>query len=395
MNQTPEQLPELDYRYLDRQLDITKTMVFLGKNASFLGPLMASMNFHWEASMPTACTNGVYVKWNPYFFFRLKPPARKFVLLHELWHPGFLHMIRCGNRDPEVWNWAGDIVINNMLDTENDGTYSMEAMDLGFEVWRDHAYDGWTTEAVYDDLYEQKEELTEKAKQCAWGDLIQEADGATQKAIAHQVLNNVVSAVHSSVLGGGAGNLPGEIQVTLNKFLSPKLPWDTILREFFNELKNQDYSWKRPNRRFTEMYLPSLVDDDGGLDHVAYFLDVSGSITDDHIVRFHSEFKYVKETFEPEKMTMLQFDTRITKIDVFEKDDPFEETHIIGRGGTSLDPARTWIIENKPTAVVIFSDLQCAPMEPLPPDANVPIIWIALNARGAQVNMGTLVYLNE
>ena len=88
------------------------------------------------------------------------------------------------------------------------------------------------------------------------------------------------------------------------------------------------------------MYLPSLIDDDGGLDHLIYYLDVSGSISDGDIIRFHSEFKYVKEHFEPEKMTMVQFDTRITQEKVFHKEDPFVETHVVGRGGTSLVPVR-------------------------------------------------------
>lgn len=143
------------------------------------------------------------------------------------------------------------------------------------------------------------------------------------------------------------------------------------------------------------IYLPSLQEEYDGLAHIAYFLDVSGSVQDGDILRFHSEFKYVKEHFQPEKMTMIQFDTRITKEDVFLKEDPFEETHIIGRGGTDLHCVREWIIEHQPTAVVVFSDLECAPMAPLPAGMNIPIIWIALNNTGAKVNMGTLVHLRE
>lgn len=392
MNQT--ELPELDYAKLDRELDRTKTRVFLGKSAAFLGPLMCSMEFGWKRDIPTACTNGEYVWWNPDFFLACTPAGRDFVLVHELWHPAYLHMIRCGTRDPKIWNYAADIVINNAL--AHDG-YSMAPSDLnGIEVWRDHAYDGWTTEDVYDDLIAKGVQ----PPPTFIIDLINgTGDGSGQMVPGnqHTILNNVMTAVHSATLNGGtgAGMMPGEVEVTLKKFLAPKLPWEQMLRNFFNELAHQDYSWARPNRRHHDIYLPGMVDDRNGLDHIAYFLDVSGSISDNDIIRFHSEFKHVKEYYTPEKMTMLQFDVIIQKTEVFEKDDPFEETHVIGRGGTSLVPVRQWIIDNKPTAVVIFSDLFCDVMAPLPEDAKVPIIWVALNNRKAVVNEGTIFHLND
>jgi len=383
----------LDYRMLDREMDRTKTKVFLGKSASFLGPLMCSMNFSWTEDIETACTNGVTLWWNPNFFLAMDPAARVTILLHELWHPAFLHIIRRGARDPEIWNYAADIVINNMLDHEG--------YDFGsFKPWMNHAYDGWTTEDVYDELVKQHIQLPPWLINPLTGqgdptDLIEPDDPNAKKAIEHTILNNVVSAVHSSTISGGAGNIPEEIKVTLKSFLSPKLAWEQILQNFFNELSNQDYSWARPNRRYQDMYLPAMMDDHESLDHIIYYLDVSGSISDGDIIRFHSEFKYVKEIFQLEKMTMVQFDTKIQKEEVFLKEDPFEETHVIGRGGTSLTCVRDHIIKHNPTAVVVFSDLCCAVMKPLPPGLNVPIIWIALNNRSAKVNQGQLIHLNE
>jgi predicted metal-dependent peptidase len=361
------------------------------------------MNFSWTEDIETASTNGITLWWNPHFFLALKPKVRTTILKHELWHPAFLHMLRRGNRDPLIWNYAADIIINNMLDDEGDSFEDLKP-------WLDHQYDGWTTEAVYDELIKKRDQQLEQLKNfqlpAPWmvnpitgksddSDLVEADDPDAQKSIEHTILNNVVSAAHSSALGGGAGTMPGEIEVTLKRFLSPKLPWEQILHNFFNERANQDYSWARPNRRYPRMYLPSLMDDHQGLDHIAYFLDVSGSISDGDIIRFHSEFKYVKEHFQPEKMTMLQFDTRITDEKVFLQEDPFEESHVIGRGGTCLICVRDWIIEHEPTAVVVFSDLRCEPMRPLPAGMNVPIIWIALNNLNARVPHGQLVHLRE
>lgn len=387
--------PDLDYVKLDRMLDRVKTRVFLGKSAAFLGPLMCSMSFIWDEGINTAATDGINLWWNPHFFLALKPEVRETILLHELWHPGFLHMVRRGDRDPHTWNVAADIVINNMLKKEG---YSFEGVDPCI----DPKYEGWGTEAVYDDLINNSPPTPKNLFTCPGSgqgdqsDIEIPASAEEQKAIERIVTNNVVSAAHSAALAGeGAGDIPGEVQETIKRFLSPKLPWEQILRNFFNELENQDYSWARPNRRYQDIYLPSLVDDREGLDHLIYFLDVSGSISENDIVRFHSEFKYVKETFQPEKMTMVQFDTRIQKEDEFLKDDPFMETHVIGRGGTCLICVRDYIIKHQPTAVVIFSDLQVTPMQPLPNTMNVPIIWVALNNRGATVPHGDIVHINE
>ena len=126
------------------------------------------------------------------------------------------------------------------------------------------------------------------------------------------------------------------------------------------------------------MYLPSRIQDEGRLDHLLYCQDVSGSIMPKDIQRFNSELKYVWDVFKPKKMTIAQFDTRITKIDEFNEGDIFSKIKIVGRGRTDLIPVRELIIERKPTAAIIFSDMQVTPMEKLPD--NIPVLWVAVDS---------------
>ncbi|MFP3624830.1 VWA-like domain-containing protein, partial [Burkholderia sp. SIMBA_051] len=79
------------------------------------------------------------------------------------------------------------------------------------------------------------------------------------------------------------------------------------------------------------------------------------------IVRFGSELKFVKETYNPEKLSIVQFDTRIQRTDTWGEDDPFEKIEIIGRGGTHLECVRRDMLEENPTAAIIFTDMQCRP----------------------------------
>ena len=390
---TSQQLPELDYAVLNRQLDKTKTQVFLGSNAAFLGPLMCSVEFIWSTDVATAATNGVYIKWNPYYFYFLCKRGRVSILVHELWHVALMHMLRRGTRDPEIWNAACDTVLDNMMDLEGyliDSTlFPPELFPPSNTLLAHVKYGTKAAEEIYDEMIKGPNPPPQSG---LGSDLIESKPG--DNSIQHQVINMVVSAVHAAKLVGG--NVPGDVETVLSKFLQPKIDWDKALFAFFNELGGQDFSWSRPNRRYPDIYLPSMRDEYNALSHVIYYEDVSGSISDADALRFNSEFKYVHDQFRPEKMTMVQFDTRIRKEDVFLANDEFEEVKIVGRGGTSLECVREHIVKNAPTAVVVFSDLRCSPMAPLPPSlGQIPIIWIALNNTGAKVNQGKIVHLHE
>ncbi len=392
---------DVDYEALDKDFDRVKAKVFLGNNAAFLGPLMCGLNFNWSLDQETACTNGLTVQWNPKFYWSIPFATRVTILVHELWHVALLHMIRRGDRAPEAWNIAADICINNML--VQDG-YTWH----GFTPYIDRSMDNMPAEEIYEKRYGGLKELTREQIISEFKDLPQWKDFTHEMPLPERdliepepglidpsgIINTVIGAYHSANMSGGPGAVPGEVQLILKRFLSPKLPWEQLLFAFFNELANQDYRWNKPNRRYADMYLPSLQEEeDDGLDHIMYFLDVSGSISDMDVTRFNSEVKYIKDTFNPEKLSLIQFDTIIQDVQSFLKEEPFEELLVKGRGGTSLVPVRDYIIKHRPTAVVVFSDLDCSVMEKLP--SSVPIIWICINNKDAVVNEGQLVHIRE
>ncbi len=378
---------ELDYQVLDKLLDKTKSAVFLSENAAFFGSLMCSLNFIWSEDIETACTNGLTIQWNPHWFLKLDPEVRKTVLMHELWHVAKLDMIRCGVRAPRIWNYACDIVINNGLEDER---YSFK----GTTPWLDQKYRGWASEDVYDELINQ---IQSEDTPGIWGsedegDLVQ--PDPNQEATEHTIVSNVVAAATAATMSGGKlpGDGPGSVETILKRFLQPKLPWEQLLFNFFNDLYEQDYTWARPNRRYHDMYLPSLQSD-GGLEHLIYYLDVSGSVSDAEVTRFNSEVKYIKDTFNPLKLTLVLFDTVIQREYVFNQEDPFEEVVVVGRGGTSLVCVREHMLEHNPTAAIVFSDMYCTPMEPIP--QVIPVIWVCINNGGAQVPFGKLIHIRE
>lgn len=372
---------------LDRMLDAVKVLLFQKKWNGFLGPLVASISFKWDRTIPTAATNGVFMVWNPEFFRSLDRDSKVTVLAHEAWHIAFQHMSRREKRDPYIWNVAADYVINNML---KEGGYYMD----GFPYLLDDQFKGWTTDQVYDWLMDNKVQVINPQD----GDFFEAGDGPesmqggmSPDAIAKKAFGNVHNASTASKMSKNHGDMPGEVKQMIEDFLKPKLPWQEILVNFFEALSAVDYSYSRPNRRYSDPMLPGRVGR-SGLELIHYYLDVSGSISDMEIKRFNSEVKYIKETYNPEKLVLIMFDTKIHEVYEFEEDDEFENIQVTGRGGTHLGEVWEHAKKHMPNAMVVFTDLYVGiPDEPPGP----PLIWVVSGNPQATVPYGTLIDIEE
>ena len=388
-----------DIPEFERLVNRMKTAAFTNSNAAFLGSIMCQLgDIIWDESVETAETDGINLWWNPTWFLSLPEATRKTVLLHELWHAGRLHGIRGVGRDPDDWNDACDYVVNGGLDAEG---HTFE----GTKPLLNRKFDGLSEEEVYDKIHQspppqpcssggqgagQQPQQQQQQQQPTGGfgnDIKQTPQAQQQNAVGRTVM-----AVQQAQAANQAGNLPGSIKSTLDKFLNPKLPWERLLWRFFEELTEDDISWQKRNRRYPDVYMPGHVKAEGGLVHLAYFLDVSGSISDYDVLRFNSEVKYVKDQFRPEKMTLILFDTKIQATYEFGEDDEFEKVVIIGRGGTSLACVHDWIEENQPTAALVFTDMECYPMEKL--TYPIPVMWIVTGHGGHTPNFGEVIQID-
>lgn len=388
----PMENEPLDIENLVRELDRTKAKIWTGRDAAFLAPLMCSMPWIWSTDCPTAKTDYVHLYCNPYFFLANPPNVREFVVMHELWHPGKLHNLRMGDRHPLLWNYACDININN--DLVKSG-YSFQGLIFAdgqpITPWYDPSFGDAAPEDIYTALFDGSIEVDDP--NAPWNqedmDDLLPPDQATNQT----VVNNVIRARHQARINHW-GDAPGEIEQILDRFLNPVIPWRQVLWQWFTELKKARYTWKRPNRRYKprDMYLPSRFHDKGRLEHLAFYVDTSGSISNDDIIRFMSELKFIKESFNPEKMTIIQFDTQISDIVEWGEEDNFNRIQIKGRGGTDLVPVRNHIMITEPTAVIIFSDLFVEPMEEGP---ECPIIWATIGNPGATVPFGKLIHVED
>lgn len=436
----------IDVHALGQMLDRTKTQVFLGKSAAFMGALICQVPIIWSVNCPTACTSGGEIYWNPYWFQKLPEKTRCTVLLHELWHIGLMHIPRMQGRDPLIWNYACDIWINNMLLKEG---HSFE----GWHGWSSKLYgEDMTADAIYDDLIRLQASsqsptgagtfndwIIEVAGDQAWGpspdvpfeplepeegearleklriDGSQDQSpdyspgshgdmmvGMSEQEISRQIRMSHGTQTQISMSEGRAGrkvNLGGphieaEITYWLQQFLTPIVKWEEHIREFMTELHQADISYQRPNRRGigsgSEVLLPG-IGDEPRLSHLVCFTDTSGSMSDSDLLRANSEYKALKDIFNPEKMTLVQFDTRIREEIVLTEMDEYKEIRITGRGGTDFTCVRDYIEEHKPDAAIIISDMGAEMMEP--PTTHTRILWGALDCPHAEVLCGRLFHI--
>jgi predicted metal-dependent peptidase len=407
-----EEMDDSDEKYdlfeLNRELDRTKSKLFMGSDAAFLAPLMCSLEFRWTYSIPTAATDGLTIWWNPVDFMGCTERGRVSSLLHELGHVMRLHNVRRGDRKMDDWNKAGDIAINRGLIKEGYGIDGWKYPGLGetpecpFEVEED-IYDWLQSQCAPAPKGNTPGLPGQGAGQpqqgpggtCTCSGVFTPAGGS---AGAQQVANNVVGAISAADQAKNPGSVPGRVREIIKKFLEPVVPWETVVLRWLVDKLDRTWTWRRPNRRYRHagIYLPSRFTDDKRLQHVMCFEDVSGSVGEKESIRFNSELKYLWERFKPKKLTIVQFDTKIQKVDVLSEGDVFAEIEIIGRGGTCLKEVRQMIIDEKPDAVIIFTDMYVTPMEELPHGVlNVrdDLLWIAVDNKAAEVPFGRLIHI--
>ena len=324
---------------LQRALDKAKIALMSKPDSAFFTTVCFSLKHVWDNTIPTAATNGTTIKFNPDFFMDLNVEERVFLLLHESMHVAYLHMERVMERNRAKWNVAADHVINLLL------------IDRGFKMPKKGSanpdYKDLSTEEVYKLLPEQKE------SECDLDIEPGEGDPTELRQSVEDIL--VRAEIQSRMQNDKAGSIPGDIQIFLNGLLKPKLPWNRILQKFLYSTAKSDYSFRKPNRRhFPEYYLPSLHSE--SLVDLAIAVDISGSVSDEQFKRFISEIHSIFKMMKPEKISLIQFDTRIQSIDQIHNLHELSKVKFIGRGGTEIVPVIDWVNKNKPQVFLTFTD---------------------------------------
>jgi len=337
----------------------------------FWGPLAARLRLEECDWCPTIATDGRVFYYNPEFIAKLDDQEMIFGFAHELGHIIFDHMTRRGDRNPQVWNMAGDYVINNMLVREGIGR-AIQAVP----ILLDSKYTGKTADEVYDELMANAVEI--KMPFDMHLDPDNEGDGEGEgsgedkngkgrpkmkpltdeekKALRDEWREAVLQAAKNA----GAGNVPGDIQRLVKDITEPVMDLKDLLRIQFSGSLKSDYTWMRPNRKswHTGAVLPGQLPGEE-LD-IVVALDASGSIGEDMLSDFLGMVQGSLDQFTSYRVRIVTFDTSIYNEDEFTADDGRDmgEYGITGGGGTQFECVWQWMKDNEIQShqLVMFTD---------------------------------------
>ena len=325
---------------------------------------------------PTAAVDGRNFFYNEEFVNKLDLEETVFLVGHEVGHCVYEHFLRRGDRNPQIWNMAGDYKINGMLVREKIGRLISTVKPL-----YDAKYDSdeWWTENVYDDLIENNAQVMETldvhldVEGDDSGDGNQQGDGEGNdgegkgkgrpkisredaKAISDEIKNAVIQAAQSV----GAGNVPGDIRRMIGELTEPKMDWRQMIRVTLESNLTSDFTFMTPNRKsqFNTVVLPGMLKDQQ-ID-IAIALDVSGSISDTDTRDFLSEVQGIMDQFESYKIRIWCFDTEVSGYDEFTDDDgrSITEFEMTGGGGTDFVPNWDFMKARgiEPDQFIMFTD---------------------------------------
>ena len=341
---------------------------------------------------PTAATDGVHLYYNRDFVSKLDIGETQFLVGHEIGHCVLDHFGRRGDRNPQVWNIAGDLVINGELVDAKIGKMIRVVKPL----W-DTKYRGKFTEEVYDELMknakvidfsqmstldqhlplegDSQENGSASSNNAKNGKDNMEGDGADasknengagngnmptiSKEQIKDLRDEFREAVIAAAAAAGAGNTPGFVKRLIKDFTEPKMSWKDLLRQQIQSVIRSDFTWTRPNRKTwsTGVYLPGM-DPEQTID-VCVALDTSGS-THAMVKDFVSEVKGIMEQFRDFKIKIWTFDTQCYNVQDFDEHTrhDMDTYEVMGGGGTDFMVNWQFMRDNdiQPKKLIMFTD---------------------------------------
>lgn len=340
---------------------ISATMLRLRVRAPFFATLCLFARFLSDRTIPTACTDGKDIYFNPAFFARLSPFQLDWAILHEVLHAALLHVSRRGERDPVRWNIAADVVVNGILARE-------ARLEPAPGAIREPRLEHLPVEEIYD--------LLERDQLPVCPDCLRRMDRDGRpgwRSQLHEIESYWRDALHKaeSLVSQGQGTAPAGLLRRLRRVTAPQIDWRTALWRFMVRTPVDFIGY---DRRFlhTGLYLDAL---DGERVRAYVAVDTSGSISDALLATFLAEVNAILRTYPAMAMTLYYCDAAL--------DGPHELNSgdippmPVGGGGTSFVPLFDAVAEQRQgleeTPCVYLTDgYGTFPRSPPP----VPVLWV-------------------
>ena len=359
----------------DPLFKMTKARADLISIQPFFGTLALRLRLVETEIVPVMGTDGSSLFYNPSAIKDMPQQQVMGVVAHEVLHCAFQHMFRRRHRIHDKWNKAADYVINAIL--------LQEGFSLPKSRLFNSKYSNMPAEEVYEKL---PNDPPGSGSNPDWdfGSSLDPAapnpdtgEGKTPSEVSSLAKDWEIATKQAAHIAKQQGKLPGDLASIIEDLLAPQIPWREQLWRFFSQRKPDRITWNRPNRRLahTGIYLPTKRFVPTG--DIVVAVDTSGSVSEDELRHFSSEFNEIHRTLQPRKTYVLDIDTKIHSIKEYTQyDAPTFEYK--GRGGTCFEPVFEWVETEhiQLDALVYLTDGYATfPTNPPP----YPVLWVITN----------------
>lgn len=357
--------------------NVQKARAQLLLSQPFFATLVMSTPLVIDRECGYAATDGRSIFINPESMETLPADVIKTILVHEALHIILTHVPRmvAAKYDQMQWNYATDYVINLIL---HDNGFA------AFDGWLyDRQYDKMTADEVYALLQQRQPKPQQGQGQGqpqqgqGQGDPQQgqgqsPSGGTTMPPPANGILGNDMRepafadnpdemaklsrtaqqrVAQAANMARMAGKMPAGMERLVADILEPAVPWPQVLRDYMTRTAQDDESWTKRNRRFTQ-FLPSRYSERMG--EIVVIGDSSGSMYED-VKKGIAEVRSIAETLRPERIRLVWADAAIAGEQVFEEDEEVIAV-VQGGGGTDMRVPLEYVEQYNPQVCILITD---------------------------------------
>jgi predicted metal-dependent peptidase len=318
------------------------------------------------------------IYYNEKFIESLTVPQVVWGLCHEVGHVIGQHAVRRGTRNHRKWNYAGDAWINDTLTDAKVGDPIPNTVNMPGS--KDD-----TVENIYDKLPEGENGNGPGGGGAGGsgdnqggldGDVIYGDGENGGKALTPDEVREIEGQIKVEIAEAAQaakmrGKMPGKLAEIVADLLEVKTPWYEILEKHCVSRVNQGLSWRRPNKRFADVYLPS-VDKLPQMGELVVQIDVSGSISRTELAYYNGHLSRIVEQCRPSKVHAIYVDTQVQRHDEFDCGEDVVLEFYSG-GGTDMPVGFDYLAEQgiDPDVFVCLTD----GYTPFGEDPGYPVVW--------------------
>ena len=392
----------------------------------FFGPAVVAMPWNPDNSVPTACTDGTSVRYNPSFVDGLTKAQTVGLVIHELCHPLLGHLERLATQfktEHRKANIAADYELNGFitsynndaaipvilppdgcLDVEKWGTLSAEAIFKSLELPDPPPPPEPPTNPDGDDEGGNDDDGNDDGEGGNGDDEGKGEGKGGSSAGEFEIPKNpndakelndkwrelLSSCIQTAKLRGNAG---GDFLKKLEGLYDTPLSLEEILSKYVSEFCIGDES-TRPDRKFLAVHDICIAgNEDERHGTLVFVRDTSGSMDDNIMGSVTSVVQQASNELDFEKIVVIDADARVC--DVVEYG-PFDTISLDykGGGGTNFCPALKHVEDNVEDArvVIYLTDGYGDFLDHEPP---TPTLWVTYGLSESRFPFGETISLTE